>query len=70
MIDELGADRIMAGMRGQPARDVDALAQALVRISSLAWHLRDRLVELDVNPLMVRARGQGIVAVDGLVVLR
>jgi hypothetical protein len=30
----------------------------------------DRITEVDVNPLMVRDAGQGIVAVDALVVLR
>jgi acetyltransferase len=70
MIAELGADRIMQGMRGQQPRDTEELARVLVQISKLAWQLRDRLVELDVNPLMLRAQGHGVVAADALVVLR
>jgi hypothetical protein len=41
-----------------------------VRVSALAWTLRDRLAEIDINPLLVRPRGSGVVAADALVVLR
>jgi acetyltransferase len=58
------------GARGRPPADVEALAQTLVRVSALAWALRDRLAELDINPLLVRPRGLGVVAADALVVLR
>jgi hypothetical protein len=61
---------VLRGVRGRPACDVDALAQALVRVSELAWVLRDRLSELDVNPLMVRPHGRGVVAADALLMLR
>jgi len=70
MITELRARAIFDGVRGRPPADVDALAQTLVRISALAWQLRERLAELDINPLLVRARGQGVLAADALVVLR
>jgi acetate---CoA ligase (ADP-forming) len=53
-----------------PPRDVDALVATLARVSELAWHLRDRLAEMDINPLLVRPRGQGVVAADALIVLR
>ncbi len=70
MIDELRTRAIFDGLRGGPPRDRDALAAVLARISELAWDLRGRLVELDLNPLFVRARGQGVVAADALIVLR
>lgn len=70
MIGELRARRIFDGLRGRPPCDVDALADTLARLSQLAWAARDRLAELDVNPLMVLPRGQGVVAVDALAVLR
>ena len=38
------------------------------RVSHLAMHLKGRLPELDINPLMVLPRGQGVKAVDALVV--
>ena len=39
------------------------------RVSHLAMHLEGHLAELDINPLMVLPRGQGVKAVDALVVL-
>ena len=70
MVGELRTRRIFDGMRGAPACDVDALAAALVKLSELAWSQRDRISELDINPLMVRPRGRGVVAADALIVLR
>jgi len=70
MIGELRASPIFGGLRGQPPRDVDALAHALAAVSQLAWTMRDRLAELDINPMLVRPRGSGVVAADALVVLR
>jgi len=70
MLDELKGRALLDGARGLLQRDVDALAQVLVRVAALAWTLRDRLQELDINPLLVRPRGQGVIAADALVVLR
>jgi len=41
-----------------------------VRVSYLAMHIEGQLAELDINPLMVRPSGQGVKAVDALVVFR
>jgi len=70
MIRSLRGAALFQGMRGAAPRDIDALARTLVTVSEIAWLLRDRLVELDINPLLVRPAGQGVVAADALVVLR
>ncbi len=70
MLGELKGRVLLDGARGQPPRDIDALAQALVQVAGLAWTLRNRLQELDINPLLVRSRGQGVIAADALVVLQ
>ncbi|HYC47414.1 MAG TPA: acetate--CoA ligase family protein [Burkholderiales bacterium] len=70
MISELRGYALFEGARGRPSADLEALANTLVRVSALAWALRDRLAELDINPLLVRPRGRGVVAADALVVLR
>ncbi|MGE4111683.1 MAG: acetate--CoA ligase family protein, partial [Burkholderiales bacterium] len=70
MLGELKGRALFDGVRGLPPRDTDALAQALVQVADLAWALRDRLQELDINPLLVRPQGQGVIAADALVVLR
>jgi succinyl-CoA synthetase beta subunit len=46
---------------------MDALADALVRLSQLAVDLGDLIAALDINPLVVLPEGQGVRAVDALV---
>jgi hypothetical protein len=70
MIAELRGAALLGGFRKRPPADVDALAASLARLSHVAWALRDRLAELDINPLMVRPVGKGVVAADALVVLK
>ncbi len=70
MIGELRAAAIFRGLRGREPRDIEALAAALVVVSRMAWALRARIAELDINPLLVRPSGGGVVAVDALLVLR
>ena len=70
MVGELRASSILSGVRGQVPRDVDALARMLVCVSEFAWLTRARLVEMDLNPVLVRPRGLGVVAADALIVLR
>lgn len=66
LIERLRGVRILDGFRGSPPVDRAALARTVSRISSLAHDCRDRLIELDVNPLI--CRGATITAVDGLAV--
>jgi acyl-CoA synthetase (NDP forming) len=61
--------RLLQGYRGRPAGDVAAAVPAIAAIAAAAEALGDRLVELDVNPLLVLPAGQGAVAVDALIVL-
>jgi acyl-CoA synthetase (NDP forming) len=70
MIRELRTHPILFGARGRRPSDTKALAALLAKISRFAWEHRARVVELDINPLMVRPEGQGVVAADALVVLR
>jgi acetyltransferase len=70
MIAEVKGARLLQGFRGRPPADIEALADTLVRVSYLAMHLEGHLAELDINPVMVLPRGQGLKAVDALVVLR
>ena len=70
MVSELRGRALFDGVRGKPALDVDAVAATLVAISRLAWQHRERIAEIDINPLMVRPRGLGAVAVDALIVLK
>jgi acyl-CoA synthetase (NDP forming) len=69
MILEPRGAALLRGYRGGPALDVEALADALSRVSLLIADHTDRIAEIDVNPLFVRPAGQGVVAADALVVL-
>jgi acyl-CoA synthetase (NDP forming) len=60
---------LLAGFRGRPRLDIAAAAAAVSRVSRLAADAGERLVELDINPLIVRAGTGGVVAVDARAVL-
>jgi acetate---CoA ligase (ADP-forming) len=66
LIARLRLRRLLAGLRGAPPADAAALADALWRLSHLAFDLRACVAEIDVNPLIVGT--DGAVAVDALVV--
>lgn len=70
MIAEVKGAALLQGFRGKPACDVDALADVLVKVSHLAVNLNGSLAELDINPLLVLPKGQGVKAVDALVALK
>jgi len=58
---------LLAGYRGKPKGDIEAAIEAVLAIQRYALASAGRLVELDVNPLMVRPEGSGAVAVDVLI---
>ena len=70
MIGELKGSRLLAGFRGAPPADTNALAEAIVNLSWLIADHQDRIAEVDVNPLFVREEGRGVIAADALVILR
>jgi acyl-CoA synthetase (NDP forming) len=58
---------LIDGYRGQPPLDADALAKAAVALGHFAMAHRTSLVSVDMNPVMVMARGDGVVVVDAVV---
>lgn len=70
MISRIKAGALLTGYRGQPALDVAALADLLMRVSWLIADHAQRIAEIDINPVFVRAAGQGAVAADALLILR
>ena len=65
MIAEVRGLSPVLGYRGLPAGDAPALASVIAALSRLA--LVPRVAEAEVNPLIVRGQGEGVLAVDGLV---
>ena len=68
MIEEVKGLAVIRGYRGLPRGDTAALARAVSAFSQLA-SLAPRIAEAEINPLIVKAEGLGVVAVDGLLVL-
>ena len=68
MIGELKLAGPLAGFRGQPAADRAALAQGALALARFFLDHHTRLIDIEINPLMVRANGCGAIAVDVRVV--
>jgi acyl-CoA synthetase (NDP forming) len=68
MLGTLRAARLLAGVRGQPAADLDAVAAAITGLSQLAAELGDVLEALDITPLICGP--DRAVAVDALLIPR
>jgi len=68
MIASVRSAALLRGFRGRPMADLDALADVIVRVSHLAYDLRDQVTAVDINPLMVRPQGLGARAADALVI--
>jgi succinyl-CoA synthetase beta subunit len=68
MLATLRVARLLAGVRGQPPADLDAVAAAITGLSQLAAELGGELEAVDINPLICGPAGA--VAVDALVIPR
>jgi acyl-CoA synthetase (NDP forming) len=64
MIHRIKAAPVLLGARGRPAGDIEALAQLLVRLSQFAVAHAGNFRALDLNPIIVKPKGEGVVAVD------
>ena len=67
LVLSLKAARILQGYRGKPACDIDALADAVSRVSWLIADHADQLAEVEINPMIVGKEGAGAVAVDAVI---
>ena len=63
-LDGLKVARLLAGYRGRPEGDREAVLAAVEAVARFAEAHRGRLLELDINPLLVRPRGKGAVVAD------
>jgi acetate---CoA ligase (ADP-forming) len=68
LVNGLRVRALLAGVRGAPAADMDALVGAITGLSALAVELGDELDALDVNPLICGP--DGAIAVDALAIPR
>ncbi|MCZ6884950.1 MAG: acetate--CoA ligase family protein [Alphaproteobacteria bacterium] len=68
MIRRLKSFKLLRGYRGNPPADVAALADAVVGLSRFMAASDGKIAEIDLNPVMVLAKGKGIRIADALVV--
>jgi len=68
MVAEVKSLKTVTGVRGKERGDLEALARAVSALSQLAMKPQLGIREAEVNPLMVLAEGEGVMAVDALVV--
>jgi acetyl-CoA synthetase len=66
-IRRLKVSKLLAGFRGKPAGDVPALVATVLACTRYAEANLNALLELDINPVIVRPAGLGAVAVDALI---
>jgi len=64
MLGELKAAKLLAGFRGAPPADVEALVAAICGLSNFYLGHRHLLSDIEINPLIVRQQGKGVRAVD------
>lgn len=70
MLASLKAAPMLDGMRGARPRDKEAMADLLVRLSRFADDNRDRIDEIDLNPVFLHEAGQGLSVADALILLK
>ena len=68
LIGRLKGAAVLGAFRGAPPADSEALADLIVRLSQFAADHADAIAEIDLNPVIVHAKGQGVSVVDALIV--
>ncbi len=68
MVQSLKGYPLLAGARGLAHLDVEAVVDTLCAFSQLSLDVQDEVAAIDINPLVVLPKGQGVRAVDCLVV--
>ncbi|WP_309083557.1 acetate--CoA ligase family protein [Chelativorans sp.] len=67
-IGKLKAATLLGPFRGQKARDLEAIADVVVKLGAL-MRANPQIAEVDINPLIVHAEGEGAAALDALFVI-
>jgi acetate---CoA ligase (ADP-forming) len=70
LIHRLKASAVFGSYRGMPPADTEALADLMVKLSQFAFDHADDIAEVDLNPVIVHGKGDGVTVVDALIVKR
>lgn len=69
LLRKLRSFPLLSGFRGSSPADIEAASQAIASLSATVLTLGDRIVDCEVNPLLVLPRGKGALAADALITL-
>ncbi len=70
MIKSLKGYPLLAGYRGGEEMDIDALADLIVKISNFSVDNKEKIGEVDINPVFIYEKGNGLSIADALVLIR
>jgi hypothetical protein len=70
LIARLKAAAVLGPWRGRPAADTEALAEVMVKLSQFAADHAGDIAEIDLNPVIVHNKDDGVSVVDALIVKR
>lgn len=70
LIHRLKASAVFGSYRGMPPADTEALADLMIKLSQFAFDHADNIAEVDLNPVIVNGKGEGVTVVDALIVKR
>ena len=68
LLDQLKGAALLHGVRGEAPADIDALVDLMVRLSKFAADHGEQIAEIDLNPVLVHPKGQGVSIADALIV--
>ena len=68
LLGRLKGAQVLGAFRGMPPADTEALVELIVQLSQFAADHADEIAEIDLNPVIVHAKGQGVSIVDALIV--
>jgi acyl-CoA synthetase (NDP forming) len=68
-LEKLKCAPLFNGFRGAPPADMDAAVDVILAVAGMVEKDPSSIIELDINPLMLLAKGRGVVAADGLISL-
>jgi acetyltransferase len=70
VVDRLDRGRFMGAGRNRPPRDRAALVALVLAVARLGWDLAGRIREIDLNPVILGAAGEGVAVADALMLQR
>ena len=66
-VSNIKISKLLKGLRGKPEGDIQAIVQVIMKLGIFAEKNASRLIEADINPLIVRTEGKGVIAADALI---